>query len=83
MIVAYREPDRTCGRDLMIKLTESVSDGVPAALTELITLGCTLKKREADVLAYFATSPAPATGRARRSTAGSSTCAAPPSASAT
>ena len=30
-----------------------VSAGVPAALTELITLGRTLKKRAADVLAYF------------------------------
>ncbi len=31
----------------------SVSHGVPAPLTELITLGRTLKKRAADVLAYF------------------------------
>ena len=28
-------------------------DGVPAALTEVITLGRTLQKRAADVLAYF------------------------------
>ena len=37
----------------MAKLIDSLSAGVPRALTELITLGCTLKKRSADVLAYF------------------------------
>jgi len=53
MIAAYRQPDRVRGRELMEKLIESVSHGVPSALTELITLGRTLKKRAADVLAYF------------------------------
>jgi len=53
MIAAYREPDRTRGRELMAKLIESISHGVPGALTEVITLGRTLKKRAADVLAYF------------------------------
>jgi transposase len=53
MIAAYREPDRTRGRALMKALIESLSRGVPAALTELITLGRTLKKRTNDVLAYF------------------------------
>ena len=53
MIAAYREPDRKKGRELMAAVIESVSTGVPAALTELITLGRTLKKRAADVLAYF------------------------------
>lgn len=53
MIAAYREPDRVKARDLMVKLIESVSQGVPKALTEIITLGRTLKKRAADVLAYF------------------------------
>ena len=53
MIAAYREPDRTRGRELMTKLIESISLGVPAALTELITLGRTLTKRAVDVLAYF------------------------------
>ncbi|WP_047692702.1 ISL3 family transposase, partial [Kocuria sp. ZOR0020] len=53
MIGAYREPDRAKGRQLMTALIESVSHGVPTALTELITLGRTLKKRAADVLAYF------------------------------
>ena len=53
MITAYREPDRRRGRALMVKLIASLSSGVPADLTELITLGKTLKKRAADVLAYF------------------------------
>ncbi|MEJ7756966.1 MAG: ISL3 family transposase [Nocardioidaceae bacterium] len=53
MITAYREPDRTKGRDHMEKLITSVSQGVPAALSEVVTLGRTLKKRAADVLAYF------------------------------
>jgi transposase len=53
MIAAYRQPDRTRGRQLMEQLIESVSQGVPAALSEVITLGRTLKKRAADVLAYF------------------------------
>ena len=53
MIGAYREPDRTKGRVMMTSLIASVSQGVPAALTEVITLGRTLKKRADDVLAYF------------------------------
>ena len=53
MIAAYREPDRASGRDLMRKLIDSLSRGVPAALTEVITLGRTLNKRAADILAYF------------------------------
>jgi transposase len=53
MIAAYREPDRSRGRDLMNQLINSVSHGVPTALVELITLGRTLNKRAADVLAYF------------------------------
>jgi transposase len=53
MIAAYRHPDRTKGRELMSKLIDSVSHGVPPALIEIVTLGRTLKKRAADVLAYF------------------------------
>jgi transposase len=53
MITAYREPDRKRGRELMQGVIASVSAGVPAALTELLTLGQTLKKRAPDVLAYF------------------------------
>ncbi|GJF03867.1 ISL3 family transposase [Pseudonocardia sp. D17] len=53
MIGAYREPDRDRGKQLMTNLIESVTTGVPTALTELRTLGRTLKKRAEDVLAYF------------------------------
>jgi len=53
MIAAYREPDRTKGRELITKLIESISSAVPGALKEVITLDRTLKKRAADVLAYF------------------------------
>ena len=37
----------------MTKLIETLRHGVPAALREVTTLGRTLKKRAADVLAYF------------------------------
>jgi transposase len=53
MIGAYRQPDRAKGRELMVKLIDSISHGVPTALSELVTLGRTLKKRADDVLAYF------------------------------
>ena len=53
MISAYREPDKAKGRELMVKLIGSVSHSVPAQLVEVTTLGRTLKRRAADVLAYF------------------------------
>jgi transposase len=53
MITAYRQPDRKKGRELMARLIDSVSHSVPAELTEIITLGRTLSRRSADVLAYF------------------------------
>lgn len=53
MVDAYRHPDRTAGKQLMIELIDAVSNGVPVALREVITLGRTLKQRAADVLAYF------------------------------
>jgi transposase len=53
MIAAYRHPDRTKERELMQNLIGSLSAGVPASLSEVITLGRTLKKRAVDVLAYF------------------------------
>jgi transposase len=37
----------------MTELIDALSRGVPATLTELITLGRTLKKRAEEVLAYF------------------------------
>jgi transposase len=52
-VAAYREPDRKKGRTMMAALIGTLSTGVPKPLQELITLGRTLKKRAADVLAYF------------------------------
>ena len=37
----------------MVTLIASLSHGVPLALTEIITLGRTLKQRATDILAYF------------------------------
>jgi len=53
MVGAYREPDRAKGRRAMQSLIDALRHGVPAALTELVTLGRTLNKRAGDVLAYF------------------------------
>ncbi len=53
MIAAYRDPDRTRGRDKMRQLIDSVGHAVPATLTEVTRLGRTLKRRATDVLAYF------------------------------
>jgi transposase len=53
MIAAYREPDRTKGRQLMTRLIACIGRDVPAALTEVVTLGRTLTKRAGDILAYF------------------------------
>ena len=53
MITAYREPERARGRQLMVNADRLTQPRRPAPLTELITLGRTLKKRAVDVLAYF------------------------------
>lgn len=37
----------------MQALIDKLSTGIPAALEELVTLGRTLKKRAADIMAYF------------------------------
>ena len=46
-------PDPAAGRELMVKLIESLSAGVPRPLVEIAKLGRTLSKRAADVRAYF------------------------------
>ncbi|GAA4730379.1 hypothetical protein GCM10023350_12030 [Nocardioides endophyticus] len=53
LITAYRHEGRRRGHELMATLIADLTSGVPKALTELIALGRTLKKRAADVLAYF------------------------------
>jgi hypothetical protein len=51
MIEAYREPERTTGREMMRKLIESIGTGVPVTLVEIITWLCTC--REAAFLQQF------------------------------
>ena len=53
MIAAYREPDRSRGPRADAQADRLAQPRRPGALTEIITLGRTLKKRAADVLAYF------------------------------
>jgi transposase len=53
MITAYRDTDRAAGLRTMSTLIDALSGAVPVELTELITLGRTLKRRATDVLAYF------------------------------
>jgi transposase len=53
MIAAYRDPDRRKGSKRMEHLINALTGGVPKTLTEITTLGRTLKKRAVDVLAYF------------------------------
>ncbi|WP_024476394.1 ISL3 family transposase [Arthrobacter sp. CAL618] len=53
IIAAYREPNKTRGKQMMQAVIGSVTSGVPAALIEIRRLGRTLKQRAADVLAFF------------------------------
>jgi len=53
IVAAYRDPDRAAAKTALAAVIGELSAGVPAALTELITLGRTLKRRAVDVLAYF------------------------------
>ena len=53
MVAAYREPDRVKGKTKMQTLITKLGRAVPTKLTERAALGRTLKKRAADILAYF------------------------------
>lgn len=53
IVAAYRDRDRGAGKRQMQAVIASLAQGVPEALVELITLGRTLKRRAADVLAFF------------------------------
>ena len=54
IIDAYRAPDTSASKALMQAEIDRLSDtGVPRSLTELTTLGRTLKRRAGDILAYF------------------------------
>jgi len=53
IVAAYRDRDRAAAKTELKAIIDAVGKGVPPALTELITLGRTLNRRAADVLAYF------------------------------
>ena len=54
IIDAYRAPDTDVGKALMeAEINTLTSTRVPRGLTELTTLGRTLKRRAGDILAYF------------------------------
>lgn len=53
MLTTYREKGRASGKELAQAVVDFFSTGVPAALTELKTLGRTIKRRTTDVLVYF------------------------------
>ena len=54
IIDAYRSSNARGGKTLMHKeITRLTSTGMPSSLTELTTLGRTLKRRATDILAYF------------------------------
>ena len=54
IIDAYRDPNKIRGKALMQAEIDRLSNaGVPSSLTEIITLGRTLKRRSRDILAYF------------------------------
>ena len=53
VVAAYRAESRSEGRRIMAHLVDAIATAVPTALPEVTTLGHTLKKRAADILAYF------------------------------
>jgi transposase len=53
IVAAYRNPDRGAAKTSLARTITTISAGVPAALSELVTLGRTLSRRAGDVLAYF------------------------------
>ena len=53
LIVAYRQPDTKLGRFLLEGVIDAVSTGIPKELVELASLGRTLRRRAANVLAFF------------------------------
>ena len=82
IVAAYRHPDRTVGKAELRRTIDAVSNNVPELLTELITLGRTLKRRAADVLAHFGR-PGSSNGPTEAINGRLDTSAAPPSDSAT
>ena len=53
IVEAYRNPDRAAAKQQLTAVIKDLASDVPPSLTEVITLGRTLKRRAQDVLAYF------------------------------
>lgn len=53
IIAAYATEDRARGKTLLTAVIDRLRSGLPAGLEDLATLGRTLHRRRADVLAYF------------------------------
>ena len=53
LVAAYRDDDPAQGKKRMAAVIASIKTGVPTKLAEIRTLGRTLSRRAADVLAYF------------------------------
>ncbi|MGO3503552.1 ISL3 family transposase [Brachybacterium tyrofermentans] len=53
IVEAYRNPDRAAAKQQLAAVIRDLAGEVPPSLTEIITLGRTLKRRAEDVLAYF------------------------------
>ena len=52
-IDAYQAPDPAQGNKIMARLITSLQAGVPAGLEEVRSLGRTMKRHRADILAFF------------------------------
>ena len=53
IVAAYRAEDRSEGKRLLQEVIDTLASGLPPGLIELKRLGRTLKRRAADVLAFF------------------------------
>lgn len=53
IVATYRDQDKSRGKKRMHAVIASLRAGVPKGLTELRTLGRTLSRRAADILAFF------------------------------
>ena len=53
VIDAYQAPDPVEGKKIMTQLIDSLKTGVPTGLDDLRSLGQTLHRRRADILAFF------------------------------
>ncbi len=78
IIDAYRAPDTNAGKAMMeAEINTLTSTRVPRGMTELMTLGGTLKRRARDILCLHQTTPTPQAALPKPSTHPSNTYAHP------